>query len=79
MTEAELFAAYRVSAGYAAQCACSTWITAPSTANEAEIARLVRVHNSSTEHRQWMAEAEAVENLRGHAHVHCSCYGVTAS
>jgi hypothetical protein len=78
VTEAELFAAYRVSAGYAAQCACGAWITAPSTADSAEIGRRVRVHNQSTEHNVWMTEAEAVEKLRGHVHVHCSCYGVTA-
>lgn len=73
-----MFAAYRVSAGYAAECACGTWITAPSTSTELEIGRRVRVHNASTEHRVWMDEAEAVEKLRGHTHVHCSCYGVTA-
>ena len=75
MTETELFAAYRVAAGYTAQCACGTWISAPSTSREADIARYVREHNQSAEHIRWTVEAEAVDKLRGRVHIHCSCYG----
>jgi hypothetical protein len=75
MTEAELFAAYRVAAGYAAQCACGAWITAPSSAAPLEIGQRVRVHNESTEHSTFFAERAAVDALRKPVHVHCSCHG----
>ena len=53
VTEAELFAGYRVAAGYLAECGCGGWITAPSTATTKDIARVIRIHNESTDHRQW--------------------------
>jgi hypothetical protein len=75
MTEQELFAAYRVVAGYAAQCACGAWITAPSSAAPLEIGQRITVHNESTEHSTWRAERDAVDALRQPVHVQCSCHG----
>lgn len=73
MTEAELFAGYRTAAGYAAQCVCGIWITAPSSASPVQIGERVRVHNASTEHRQFSAEQAAVQALRtGPVHI-CRC------
>jgi hypothetical protein len=74
MTEAELFAAYRTLAGYQAQCACGTWITAPSSATTQQIAKIVRIHNESTEHAQFSADQEAVYALqRKPVHI-CKCH-----
>lgn len=78
MDERDLFAGYRVAAGYAAQCVCGAWITAPSSADPLEIGQRVLAHNESSEHVQFIREQEAVDLLRGHPHVHCSCYGVRA-
>jgi hypothetical protein len=76
VTEAELFAAYRVSAGYLAQCGCGGWISAPSTATTKDIGQLIRTHNESTDHQQWWAEQEAVFALQAPRHV-CICHGKT--
>jgi hypothetical protein len=78
MTEQELFAAYRHRAGYSAQCACGTWIDAPSTATEQQIGGVVNDHNASEEHAQWSLEQEAVAMLRRVPVRVCPCHGVEA-
>jgi hypothetical protein len=77
VTETELFAAYRFPSGYAAQCACGIWITAPSSASPVQVGEAVLVHNSSTDHVQWSREQEAIAALRGSRHV-CICKGEPA-
>ena len=74
MTEAELFAAYRTLAGYQAQCECGTWITAPSSATTAQIAKAVRIHNESTEHGEFSADQAAVAALRRTSVHICKCH-----
>ena len=74
MTEAELFAAYRTSAGYAAECACGLWINAPSSSSRKAVAEAVAIHNESTPHTEWATGQEAVALLR-RVPVHiCRCH-----
>lgn len=70
MTEAELFAAYRTVAGYAAQCACGIWVTSPSSG---DVTEAVDVHNQSTAHRQWRERQAAVDALKRPTRI-CACH-----
>lgn len=78
MTEAELFAAYRVSNGrYEAECACGDLITAPS-GDEPTVTLAVSVHNESTVHQQWREWQEAVQALQRPTRKPCPCHGEAA-
>lgn len=70
MTEAELFAAYRVSSGYSAQCSCGLWVDAK---DQEAVAEAIEIHNLSPVHQQWRAEQDAVDALRRPTRHRCPC------
>lgn len=80
MTERELFAAYRTPAGYSAQCACGSWVSARAGSGEIGVSEAVRIHNESPDHQQWREEQKAVEAMKRPTRHRCPCcsHGETA-